>query len=109
MAGMFERYGSTLCPAGMISSVDTLSETFSNTGSSSRRAADRAPAENDVRALDERERSSPRHGQRATSMSVLNGSFGPALRRSGYGISLLRGSVMTPVSADTAAVSGEQR
>src|SRR5213593_237525 len=83
IAGMFERKTSTAAPAGEMSSVDTLSPSLITTGASSA-----SPTGSTNPAVEDAKRGG----------SVTCGS-GPSVR----------GSVMTPVSAEAAATTDEQR
>ena len=109
IAGMLLRSGSTAAPAGRISSVETLSPTFSSTGPAivvGQRLEVRE--RRDVRALDELDVSRPFVGRRHEHRGVDRTSRSAA-RSAGRACPRSRGSVITPVSADAAAVSGLHR
>src|SRR5262249_1794677 len=103
IAGTFERKTSTAAPAGEMSSVEILSPSLSNTGAS-RLAATGSPSGTGL-MLGPRTTSPPPSG--ATSPT----SDGPRRGASftSEGAAGVRGSVMTPVSAEAAATSDEQR
>src|SRR5712691_9060419 len=103
MAGTFERKTSTAAPAGEMSSVETLSPSLSNTGASSVSATG-SPIGTGL-MLGPRTTSPPPSG--ATKPTVELANFGG--NSTAVGSPSVRGSVMTPVSAEAAATSDEQR
>src|SRR5215471_3391775 len=103
MAGMLERNTSTAAPAGEMSSVDILSPSLITTGASS------------VSATGSPRGTGLMFGPRGISPAP-SGSTNPTVelakragRLTGAGAPSVRGSVMTPVSADAAATVDEQR
>src|SRR5262249_19046099 len=103
MAGTFERNTSTAAPAGEMSSVETLSPSVSSTGASSVGATG-SPRGTGL-MLGPRSTSPPPSGATNPASDVTNrgGSF------TSDGAPNVRGSVMTPVSAEAAATTDEQR
>src|SRR6267378_6330022 len=103
IAGTLERKTSTAAPAGEMSSVDTLSPTFSSAGASSVSATG-SPI-GTVLMLGPRTTSPSPSGatKPATEVAKRAGS------RTGAWAPSVRGSVMTPVSAEAAATTDEQR
>src|SRR5262249_52133955 len=103
IAGMFDRNTSTAEPAGEMSSVDTLSPSLMTTGASSASATG-SPSGTGLML-----------GPRGISPAP-SGSTNPTVelakragRFTGAGAPSVRGSVMTPVSAEAAATVDEQR
>src|SRR5690349_10745863 len=103
IAGMFERNTSTAEPAGEMSSVDTLSPSLITTGASSDSATG-SPSGTGLM-----------FGPRGISPAP-SGSTKPTVdvekrggRATGDGAPSVRGSVITPVSAEAAATVDEQR
>src|SRR5436309_5011021 len=103
IAGMFERNTSTAEPAGEMSSVDTLSPSLSSTGASSVSATG-SPSGTGL-MFGPRTISPPPSGGTTPAVEAANcgGSF------TATGAPSVRGSVMTPVSAEAAATTDEQR
>src|SRR2546428_7023410 len=102
MAGTLERNTSTAAPAGEISSVDTLSPSFSSTGASSRSATG-SPSGTGL-MLGPRTMSPPPSGATTPTADVANFAGSPT----GGGAPSVRGSGITPVSAEAAATTDEQ-
>src|SRR4051812_40688066 len=109
--GMLDRRGSARAPAGDISSVEMLSPTLSSTGAfSSSGNGDNSGRLEMLGPFTGSTRSASSGSSGATNIAVLT-----ELRsgRSSFGYSIFtsraqsRGSVITPVNADAAAVSGE--
>ena len=103
MAGTFERNTRTAEPAGEMSSVETLSPSLSSTGASSDSATG-SPSGTGLM-----------FGPRTTSPRP-SGATKPATEAANFAGSVtagsapsVRGSVMTPVSAEAAATTDEQR
>src|SRR5947207_1990977 len=103
MAGAFDRSTSTAAPAGEMSSVDTLSPSLRSTGASSVSAT--GSPSGTALMLGPRITSPPPSG--ATKPTVELANFGGSITAAGS--PRVRGSVMTPVSAEAAATSDEQR
>src|SRR5438552_5213495 len=103
IGGMFERKTSTAAPAGEMSSVETLSPSFRSTGAS-RLAATGSPRGTGL-MFGPRRISPPPSG--STNPAVEDAKRGGSVTAGG-GPSV-RGSVMTPVSAEAAATTDEQR
>src|SRR3989442_15490438 len=103
MAGTLERNTSTAAPAGEMSSVETLSPSLSSTGASSVSAT--GSPSGTALMLGPRITSPPPSGATspASDGTKRGGSF------TSGGVPRVRGSVMTPVSAEAAATSDEQR
>src|SRR5919198_1482178 len=97
IAGTFARNISAAEPAGEMSSVETLSPSFSSTGASSRSATG-SPRGTGL-MLGPRTTSPPPSG--ATTPTVDDANFPGS--PTGGGAPSVRGSVMTPVSAEAAA------
>ena len=107
--GMLLRKGNALAPAGMIASVDISSPTLRSTGSSSRSGRSIEHWEGcDIRAFLQRHMicllDRKRRNQHLTIEDRLVRVCDTRVR-----LSRSRGSVITPVSADAAAVSGLTR
>ena len=103
IAGTFERKTSTAAPAGEMSSVETLSPSFSSAGASS--VSLTGSPSGTVLMLGPRTTSPWPSGatKPATESAKRAGS------RAGAWAPSVRGSVMTPVSAEAAATTDEQR
>ena len=103
MAGMLERNISAAAPAGEMSSVDTLSPSLSSTEASSVSATG-SPSGTGL-MFGPRTISPPPSGGTTPAVEAANcvGSL------PGAGAPSVRGSVMTPVSAEAAATTDEQR
>ena len=103
MAGTFDRNISTAAPAGEMSSVETLSPSFSTTGPSSVPATG-SPSGTGLMLGPRTTSPCPSGGTKPTSdTEKRSGSV------TGGSAPSVRGSVMTPVIADAAATSDEQR
>src|SRR5713226_8013426 len=103
MAGTLERKTSTAAPAGEMSSVETLSPSLRSTGASSDSAT--GSPSGTVLMLGPRTTSPCPSG--ATKPTVELANLGGIVTDAGS--PSVRGSVMTPVSAEAAATSDEQR
>ena len=103
MAGTFERNISAAAPAGEMSSVDTLSPSLSSTGASSRSAIG-SPRGTGLMLGPRTTSPWPSGGTKPTSEAAKRSGS-----RTGASAPSVRGSVMTPVTAEAAATSDEQR
>src|SRR5215471_886871 len=102
MAGMLERNTSTAAPAGEMSSVEILSPSLISTGASSV-AATVSPSGTGL-MFGPRTTSPPPSAATMPTSEVTKRGGSPAV---GGGMPSVRGSVMSPVSAEAAATSDE--
>ena len=106
---MFDQYGETRTPAGMMSSVEIFGPVFSNTGATTSGGnASNVGSGMMLGVFSSRvARASGVSIGDMNIMSLAGSCAGSATGR--YGKPASRGSVITPVRADAAAVSGLQR